>query len=247
MKKVIDWLKDNDLSLSMFSLFIVFLVGDSISGLHSYNSQQASQGFAQLGYWQYIGIGAFLDGVFVNWQAAILQLTVLIVFSEFLTQRGASHSRKPAEEKQRKTGRRNGDRSERRVSGRETRSQRQSRDRPEAKRHTRQERKWWQTTWLYRNSLSLAFILLFVIAFSLHALYGHLAFNTKRALLHQPPVDLGSYLISSKLWSDTFQCWQAEFFVMWFFLIASIYLRQEYSAESKPLGADVGDTGEPNE
>lgn len=107
--------------------------------------------------------------------------------------------------------------------------------------------KWWQDTWLYRNSLSLAFILLFAIAFSMHVVYGHHAFNEQRALLHQRPIGLAAYLISSKLWSDTFECWQAEFFVMWFFLIASIYLRQEYSAESKPLGADVNDTGEPNE
>ena len=34
---------------------------------------------------------------------------------------------------------------------------------------------------------------------------------------------------------------------MWFFLITSIYLRQEYSAESKALGAGIEDTGEPNE
>ena len=34
---------------------------------------------------------------------------------------------------------------------------------------------------------------------------------------------------------------------MWFFLIASIYLRQEYSSESKALGAATEETGDPNE
>ena len=34
---------------------------------------------------------------------------------------------------------------------------------------------------------------------------------------------------------------------MWFFLIASIDLRQEYSSEIKALGAATKETGDPNE
>jgi hypothetical protein len=227
MKAMIDWLKDNGLSLSMLILFVGFLFADSVAGLHSYNSEHASQGLAQIGYRRYLGTGAFLDGVFVNWQAAILQLTALIVFSEFLTQRGASHSRKPDNEARRSPGAKSDHR----------------------RRHAASDdgRTWWQATWLYRNSLALAFVLLFAVAFSLHVVCGANAYNDQRALLQQPPIGIAAYLVSSKLWGDTFQCWQAEFFAMWFFLVSSIYLRQEYSSESKALGAGVNDTGEPNE
>ena len=88
---------------------------------------------------------------------------------------------------------------------------------------------------------------MFFVSFGLHVVYGAKAYNEQRALLHRPPVGIASFAISAKMWSDTFECWEAEFFVMWFFLIGSIYLRQEYSAESKPLGAEIRDTGEANE
>ena len=45
----------------------------------------------------YLGTGTFLDGVFSNWQAAVLQLGTLITLRSS-RQRGAAHSLKPKEE-----------------------------------------------------------------------------------------------------------------------------------------------------
>ena len=230
MKSMLEWLKENSLSLTMFCLFVAFLYGDSATGWHSFNQQQASQSLPQLGYWQYLGTGAFIDGLFVNWQAAALQLTSLIVFSEFMSQRGASHSRKPEEER-----RQGGSPDEK------------SADCPSARSRRRAERAGWQSSWLYRNSLSLVFILLFCGAFAVHIVFGTNSYNERRALRHQPPVSTLEYFTSSKMWTETFQTWEAEFFMLWFFLIASIYLRQEYSSESKALGAGIKDTGDPQE
>ncbi|MGE5270281.1 MAG: DUF6766 family protein [Thiohalocapsa sp.] len=254
MKAVVEWIKENALSISMFILFVGFLFADSATGLKSYNHQQASQGFAPVDYWGFLGTGAFMDGIFLNWQAALLQLTVLIIFSEFMSQKGASHSRKPEEEEggqQNGGGKRSsGEAQSRPCQHGGSQRQKGGKDRSKEKQTEKksgQGRTWWQDTWLYRNSLSLAFIVMFAISFGLHVVYGAKAYNEQRALLHQEPIGIGSYAISSKLWSDTFECWQAEFFVMWFFLIASIYLRQEYSSESKSLGAGIRDTGDPNE
>jgi hypothetical protein len=52
-------------------------------------------GLGPLGYLQFVRTGTFLQGVFSNWQAAILQLASLIIFGIYLHQRGAPHSRKP--------------------------------------------------------------------------------------------------------------------------------------------------------
>lgn len=213
MTKFFRFLKDNSLSLTMFFLFVVFLLVYSCSGFASYNQEKINQSLQAIGYWQYLGTGIFIDGIIVNWQAAILQLTVLIICSQFMFQRGASHSRKP-EEKPKLIRR---------------------------KPHS------WQAAWLYRNSLSITFVIMFLAMFILHIIYSEKATNTHRILLHLPPIDIGSYLISNELWANTFETWQAEFFAMWFFLIASIYMRQEYSSESKAPEADITETGEPQE
>ena len=43
--------------------------------------------------------GSFLDGLASNWQAAVLQLGSLVLFSSFLYQRGAPHSLDPRKAK----------------------------------------------------------------------------------------------------------------------------------------------------
>ena len=185
MMAVLKWIKDNALSLSMFVLFVGCLFANTATGHHSYNEQQASQGYPLVGYWEYLGTGNFLDGVFVNWQAAALQLTALIIFSEFMSQRGASHSRKPDDEEGGKGKKAGAQKKGKENAGRESES-RESSDRPgrqqeharqqehgrqqedEQSRFDRQYRGTWKDSWLYRNSLSIAFIVLFTVSFSLH-------------------------------------------------------------------------------
>ena len=49
---------------------------------------------SSVGYWRFLSTGAFLEGLASNWQAAVLQLGSLIVFSSFLFS-AAPHSRDP--------------------------------------------------------------------------------------------------------------------------------------------------------
>ncbi|HVZ54531.1 MAG TPA: DUF6766 family protein [Pseudolabrys sp.] len=102
------------------------------------------------------------------------------------------------------------------------------------------------STWFHRNSLGLAFVCTFLVAFVLHVITGLWAYNEQRALTHDPPLSLGAFVLSWKLWFMTFQTWQAEFFAIGFYMVLSIVLRQAGSPESKPVKASNSETGEAN-
>lgn len=86
------WITEHGLSLSFASLFAASVTGQSIAGHISYNSVLAMHGFRGLSYLAYLGTGNFLDGIFTNWQAALLQLGCLVLFGVKLRERGAAHS-----------------------------------------------------------------------------------------------------------------------------------------------------------
>jgi hypothetical protein len=93
------------------------------------------------------------------------------------------------------------------------------------------------------NGLSLAFWLLFVLCFA--ADRG--TYNQERVRLGEPAMSLGEFVRSARLWFDVMQTWEAEFFAMAVFLPLTVVLRQDDSAESKPVWASDDDTGDTNE
>ncbi|MGH8234958.1 MAG: DUF6766 family protein [Rhodanobacteraceae bacterium] len=97
--------------------------------------------------------------------------------------------------------------------------------------------------WLYRNSLSVAFVLLFGITFALHIVSGAFAYNGQLALQHRPPISVGSFLVSAKFWSSTLETWQAEYLTIAVFIVLSVFLRQQGSPESKPTKSSDKETG----
>jgi len=101
-------------------------------------------------------------------------------------------------------------------------------------------------TWLYRNSLFVAFVLLFVFSLALYAVFGTAAYNAERALTGRPPVSIAAFLPSAQFWSSTLQTWQAEYLAIAVYVVLSIFLRQQESPESKPLEATNETTGETN-
>ena len=100
---------------------------------------------------------------------------------------------------------------------------------------------------MYANSLSLAFFAMFAATFVLHVVFGDWKFDEDQALRHLPPASLGSYAVSSSFWFSVFQCWEAEFSAIAIYIVLSIFLRQEHSPESKPVGASNEQTGGANE
>lgn len=79
--------KDNSLSLVLFVLFLVCISAQSLAGLRLENEILTAHGKASIGFWNYLSMGSFWEGLASNWQAAVLQLGSLIVFSSFLYQR----------------------------------------------------------------------------------------------------------------------------------------------------------------
>ena len=86
-------IKNNSLSIVLFALFLISISAQSFAGWRLQNETLAAHGQAPVGYWHNLSTGTFLEGLATNWQAAFLQLGSLIVFSGFLYQRGAPHSR----------------------------------------------------------------------------------------------------------------------------------------------------------
>jgi hypothetical protein len=92
MRDLRKWVAENALLLVFTGLFVLCLAGQALAGHSAYNQTQLSVGQPAISLPRYIRTGTFLQGMFENWQAAILQLGSLIVFGIFLHQRGAPHS-----------------------------------------------------------------------------------------------------------------------------------------------------------
>jgi hypothetical protein len=216
---------ENGLLVVFTALFVVCLAGQALAGRSLYNGTQAAHGLAQVGCLRYLATGEFLQGMFSNWQAAVLQLGSLIVFGVFLRQRGAPHSKRLA-----------GSGGPRRLEQRGTK--------PRSHGNSRSVR---PAKWIYRHSLSLVFSALFLGIFMLHLLSGEAAYDAQLALSHQRQLSLGEFLVSAKFWFATLQTWEAEYMAIALYIALSIFLREEGSPESKPTEAANSDTGDPNE
>ena len=97
--------------------------------------------------------------------------------------------------------------------------------------------------WIYQHSLGLALALLFIASFVLHVSYSLDAANERAALHGENATDLVSYLTDPQLWFESFQNWQSEFMSTGVLVVLSIFLRHKGSPESKPVGAEDGETG----
>ena len=97
--------------------------------------------------------------------------------------------------------------------------------------------------WLYRNSLSLAFLALFVLSFAIHAAGGLQEFNEERSEHGEPPASVGEFLTDAEFWFQSFQNWQSEFLAVLSIVLLSIFLRQNGSPESKDVDAAHWENG----
>jgi hypothetical protein len=96
---------------------------------------------------------------------------------------------------------------------------------------------------LYENSLSLAFLALFVASIVLHAIGGATEYNAEQLEHGETPVSVWEYTWSSRFWFESFQNWQSEFLSLLAMVLLSIWLRQRGSPESKPVDAPHSQTG----
>lgn len=96
---------------------------------------------------------------------------------------------------------------------------------------------------LYAHSLGIALGLLFAASFVLHLVNSARADN-EAALIHgAAPSTWAQHVADAQFWFESFQNWQSEFLSTAVLVVASIYLRERGSPESKPVKAANAETG----
>ena len=214
--------RENGLSIVLFGLFFFSLLGQSITGLHEYNEDQAEHRQPTISYTQYLATGHFVEAVFENWESEFLQMGAYVLLTVFLFQKGSSESKDP-------------DKLERvDVVPSE---KRKDKDAPWPVR-----RGGWVLK-LYEYSLTIAFFLLFIGSFALHAAGGAREYNQGQAEHGGEMVSFFGYMGTSRFWFESFQNWQSEFLSIALMVVLSIWLRQKGSPESKPVDNSYSETG----
>ena len=220
MKK---FLRDNGLSIVMLGLFfLAFIFGQAYAGHLEDNDERGEHGQRILGFGEYLRSAHFMEATMENWESEFLQMGVFVFLTAFLYQKGSAESKDPDKREE-------VDRDPRRV-----------RDKKDAPWPVR--RGGWVLR-IYEHSLSLAFLVLFLSSFFLHAASGRSLYNEEQIVHGQPPVTFWEYLGGSRFWFESFQNWQSEFLAIGAMVILSIFLRQKGSPESKPVDAPHSETG----
>jgi len=215
-------LKNNGLSIVLVLLFAVTMGGQAFTGWRSHNADQREHGSAPVAFADYLGSGHFWEATGENWESEFLQMAMFVLLSTHLYQKGSAESK--------------------RLDAREEQDldPRDYRHLPDVPGPVR--RGGWRLR-LYENSLGLAFLAIFAIAFAIHAGGGLVEYNEERQAHHEPAVVLTDYVWSSRFWFESFQNWQSEFLSLAGMVVGTIFLRQRGSAESKAVHAPHAETG----
>jgi hypothetical protein len=215
--------RDNGLSLALFGIFLVTIVGQASTGLAEYNQQQEEHNEPTLGLVPYLMSGHFVEAVFENWESEFLQMAGYVFLTVWLRQKGSSESKK--------------------LDGEEAvdADPRLDRTKPNVPWPLRAGGIWLR---LYENSLALAFLLLFGLSFTFHAVGGAMQYNEEQqAHGETSQVSVVGYIATPRFWFESFQNWQSEFLSLGVMVVLSIFLRQRGSPESKPVAAPHAQTG----
>jgi hypothetical protein len=99
---------------------------------------------------------------------------------------------------------------------------------------------------IYHNSLSLAFLLLFFIAIVGQFFTGLAENNKELEEERQATLSASQYIHSGHFIQSTFENWESEFLQMALFVVLTISLRQKGSSESKKCDEEEEVDREPN-
>jgi succinate dehydrogenase hydrophobic anchor subunit len=217
-------LRENGLSIVWLGLFFLTLIfGQSLTGYREYNNDQKDHGRPQITFGEYVQSPHFVEATMENWESEFLQMFLFIILTAFLYQKGSAESKKLDEEE---------------AVDRDPAKSKHKKDAPWP------VRKGGLVLKLYENSLSLAFLLLFLVTFMLHAAGGARHYNEDQAEHGSPErVTTVQYLGTSRFWFESLQNWQSEFLSVGLMVLLTIWLRQKGSPESKPVDAPHSQTG----
>jgi hypothetical protein len=211
------------LTIVLFLLFLGSFGGQVWAGWLDFNDERREHGEAPLDLVEYLVTGHFGEATFENWESEFLQMSAYVWLTIFLFQRGSAESKKPGE---------------REPVDEDPRTAKNKAAAPWP------VRRGGLALTLYESSLTIAFALLFLVSFSLHALLGLPEFNADRLAHGESAATLVRYLGSARFWFESFQNWQSEFLSLAAMVVLSIFLRQRGSPESKPVATPTWETGE---
>jgi hypothetical protein len=221
LKSMRKFFRNNGLSIVFFTLFILTLGAQFLTGYAEHNKERKEEGQDTLSMNAYLHSGHFIQATFENWESEFFQMALFVVLTISLRQKGSSESKKcdgPEE------------------VDREPSAKRKGAPWP--------VRKGGVILQLYKHSLTIALLLLFILSFVFH-FYGSLKDeNEQLSLKGMPPESFDHYLADSRFWFESFQNWQSEFLSVFAIVVLSIYLRQKGSPQSKPVDAANSETGE---
>jgi hypothetical protein len=207
------FLWNNGLSLAMLSLFITFLCGESVAGYFQHNEDLSLHHQSAVSFVSYLKSSDLWETVFENWESEFLEMAGYVFLTSYLVQKGSAESKNPDEPF---------------VEG--------SYIPGWTRRHP-------LLTWLYAHSLSLAFLFLFLGAFTAHLMTGCSKYNDELIQHGQHAVSCLNFLFSAEFWFESLQNWQSEFLGVFCIVVLSIWLREKGSPESKSLGSANSETG----
>ncbi len=220
MAKKLSFFYRNSLSIVMLSFMLLFWSAQAYTGWNVHNDEIREYGGNEIGFGTYLHSGHFMQATFENWESEFLQMALYVVLTVSLRQIGSSES-KPLIGKQEV-----------------------DREPKPFKNAPWPVRKGGFILKIYQHSLSIAFVILFLLSFILHAFGSWKSFNVEQDLKHLPHERLSEYMTQSQFWFESFQNWQSEFLAVSAIVILSIFLRQKGSPESKPVDAPHWETGE---
>jgi len=216
-------LRNNGLTIVLMILFVFFLGGQAVTGHLEHNEDQREHGQPTMDFGQYLGSSHFLEATMENWESEFLQMFFFVVLTAFLYQKGSAESKDPDKKEE--------------VDREPVQSRSKNKPWP--------VRKGGWVMKLYGYSLSLAFLLMFLVTFVLHAVGGASEYNQdQQEHGKMERVTTLEYMQTSRFWFESMQNWQSEFLAVGSMVALSIFLRQRGSPESKPVDAPHSDTGE---
>jgi hypothetical protein len=217
-------LRENGLSLFFAGIFLLAVVGQSVSGVALFNREQLSAGLEPVSIGQYVASSAFAVDLTENWQSEFLQFLLYIGATVWLVQRGSPESKAL-------------DR-----AGRESDEDQRVAEHADARSPAWARVRGWRLR-VYSHSLVLVMGGIFLGSWFVQSLSGAVAYSEEQMRDFADPVTWTEYLALPDFWSRTLQNWQSEFLAVLCMVVFSIYLRERGSPESKPVGAPHDATG----
>lgn len=211
----------NGLTIVFLLLFLGSLAGQFFTGWNECNNDLKEDKYPPVSLSTYITSGHFISSTFENWESEFLQMALFVLLTRTFRQEGSSESKK--------------------LEGKEDVDREPDPNKEDAPWPVH---KGGLVLAIYKHSLSIVLLLLYLFSFAMHAYGSFIDYNGEQLRKGGATETAWQYLKGSRLWFESFQNWQSEFLSIVAIVLLSIYFRQQGSPQSKPVDASIKETGE---